>query len=217
MNFFILIICLCFLSYGCVQPKTESNVTFLMDPTEYNILQSHCEEINSQGDILSLLQEIKLDVQKVLRLLKSPGKSTRSQLSYLAEQIEVKSFKIQTLSKVEWSTEKWNHEIIWKIDEKDFGKWADRLRESFIFGEAQIESIYFMGLKRDDLKGKMTFEYSDSGVLVKFKSLGSALELCQLQKTLIIVLDIHVENSNFKKHQLFSLNVRQLKEERHEQ
>jgi hypothetical protein len=216
MNFFIIIIGLIFFSYGCVQPKTERNVMFHMGPEEYSILQGHCEEMNLQGDILSLLQGIKLDVQEVLLLLKSPGKSTRIQLSNLAEQIEIKSFKIQSLSKVEWTTEKWNHEIVWKIDKEDFEMWAERFRGNFIVREAQIESIYFMGLKRDDLIEKVTIEYGDTGVLVKFKSLGSSLELCQLQKTLIIVSDIHFENARFKRHQLFSLNVRQLEEELHE-
>ena len=200
MKSFFLSNMVCLFIFGCVHPKNEKNITFNMDPLEYKILQDHCEEINSHGDILKLLQEIKIDVQEVLSLMENPGKVTRNQISHLAEEIARKSQKVRSLSKSEWTTQRWDHEIVWRIDDQDF-------RNNFSLIEANLESIYFMGQERNDLTGKVKIIQERKLALVKYRSLGSSLEICQLQKTLILLMNVYVGNLNYKRHEFFSLNV----------
>jgi hypothetical protein len=193
---------------GCVNPKSERNINFIMEPSELIVLKAHCEEINSHGDILLLLQEIKRDSKEVLQILEVPGKGARAELSELAARISENSRRISHLSKSEWTTERWQQEVVWRIDEEDFSKSIGTYFDNgFSILNASIESLYLMGLPRDDLNSKFSIEHEGNVVLVKYKSLGSSLELCQLQKTLIVILDVYTRSVKARKHQYFSLNV----------
>lgn len=193
-----------FLLTGCVRTKIESNIKFNMDTEEFKILQSQCEEINSHGDILSLYQEIKNEVREVLRLLENPLKGARFRINALAESIEQKSKKMRSLSKSEWTKARWDHEVIWRIDQDDYKNAFGH----FGLDQVDLEGIYFMAEKRNDLTEKVFVEKTWNMALVKYKNLGSSLEICQLEKTLIIVLGVYTSSMNIKKHQFFSLTVR---------
>lgn len=205
----VYILLLCPFLFGCLKPKSERNLSFNMDPSELSELKAHCEEINAHGDILQLLQEIKSDTKEALRILEMPGKGARIELSSLAASISEKSQRISHLSKEEWTTERWKHEVVWRIDEEDFTRSVGTFFENGLsILEAKIDSTYLMGQKRDDLISKFSIEKEGNLVLIKYRSLASSLELCQLQKTLLVVLDIYVRRVKAKRHHFFSLYVR---------
>lgn len=207
MKALILLILLGFV--GCVQPKSERNITFNMPQEDLEVLKKHCEEINSHGDILALLREIKNDTQKVLRIMENPDYESRSELTLLAEQISERSQKVSLLSRAEWTTERWEHEIAWRIDEEDFKKSIGTFfRNGFAILDAKVDSIYLMGQLNKKILTHMSIEHQENLVVIKYKGIGSSLELCQLQKTLLVILDIHARSLNQHKHHFFNLHVR---------
>lgn len=193
---------------GCVKPKSEMNVAFLMQPEEIKVLEGHCSDINANGDILQLLREIKHETSEALSIMENPGKGARIRLGELSDSISLKSEKITNLSKPEWTTERWNHEVIWRLGERDFKGLGTRVRNGFQLLGAEIDSLYFMGQKNAHLAEKVTIVQGESDLEIKFKGMASSLELCQLQKTMFIVLDVNTRSLGNERHQYFSLFVR---------
>lgn len=200
INSKLLLISLVFL-FGCIKNKPERNISFDMSQSEYEDLKKECAEISSNGDILVLLNEIKKDTRKIFKLLGVPNPTeSKEEITILADGIADKSQKVITLSKHEWTMDRWKHEIKWRIDEGDFKKRSQIL-------DQKVDSIYFMGEQRDDLKDKIFILKNGNNLMISLKKPGSALEICQLQKTLNIIVEVKLKSIKSIKKRYFNLNV----------
>jgi hypothetical protein len=196
--------------FGCIKNKTERNVVFNIDEAELNVLNSQCMEMESHGDIMVLFKDISRHTSSILKALENPTSKSQQLIHALAIQINNKSKLVSELSKTEWTTEKWDHEVVWRIDEADFKKtFGTHFQGGFEILNSSIKDVYFMGEQRDDLKDRLEIVKEGNLVLIKYKSKASSLEICQLEKTLIIVSEIKFRNIRQIQTHYFTLYLEQ--------
>ncbi len=176
---------------GCVRPK--ANTPKIQEIEE-------CKEIDETGDMRKLLSDIRKDVDEVLRLLEQPSVKTNEQVHILAQEVAHKSTKVQFLSKPEWTTPKWDHEIQWDLT----------LNSNLT--SAKVVEVYFMGTKRTDLISHFELDIRQNNVSVSYRNQASSLEICQLEESYVVILEVKSRGRIKTKRSLFSLYVRHQKE-----
>lgn len=186
---------------GCLHLKTESQSSFYMSPQQEIEVNGICSDMLLDGNILSLLQNIKTTTDHVLNLIESDPTHNRDKISKLANEITSDTEKVKSLSRPEWTETKYDHVLGWLIDDRDFNDSAETHLNQFKLIGAELINIYFMGQIRNDLKSKLLLNFDPSGIQIQFRNKTSAMDLCQLEKTLMIVVKV-------KSKRLFSKNSR---------
>ena len=195
---------------GCIKTKNESNSSFKMSKEELTILKSHCESIKNEGDIFALLKSIKSQTQRALLLTGEEHPENHvEEIKKIAEDIDDKTKRVLNLSKEEWTDLRWEHQVRWTINREDFKDLiGTRFKKGFRITESKIESIVLNGQRRNDLKSFIKVKPGYSTLELIYDNLGSSLELCQLQKTLVVTMKVsyrHIKNENVR---YFNLTVK---------
>ena len=195
---------------GCYKTVTEKQLTLKMNQGEKEILQKECAEINSQGDIMKLLAEIKSDTNEVISILEGDNlESEESRIELLADRIDQKTKLVLSLSRDSWVKERWDFEVKWLLDREDFKDlWGSHLKNGFQITRAKLQDAYLMGEKRSDLLDHVRLTRKGSRVEIFYQNRGSSLEICQLQKTLMIMAEVNYRNITNKNVRYFNLIVK---------
>lgn len=194
---------------GCYKTKTEKQVQFKMEPEDKKTLMQQCEEMKSYGNIMQLLAEIKADKDEVLKLLEAEDMREHSEkISGLASDIHEKSEAIIALSKGEWVDPKWEFEVNWVIDNDDFKDvLGSHLKKTFEIKDTLIQKIFFNGQLRSDLMKNISLVEARNKVIVNYRNRGSSLELCQLHKTLMVLVNVKYRNITNRNNRYFNLTL----------
>lgn len=195
---------------GCYKTVTEKQLTLKMNKEEKEILQKECTEINSQGDIMKLLAEIKRDTNEVIGILEGDNlEAEESRIEILADRIDQKTKLVLSLSRDSWVKERWDFEVKWLLDREDFKDlWGSHLKNGFQITRAKLQDAYLMGEKRSDLLDHVRLTRRGSRVEIFYQNRGSSLEICQLQKTLMIMAEVNYRNITNKNVRYFNLIVK---------
>lgn len=189
---------------SCYKTITEKQIAFAMDETEKDKLFTVCNEINAQGDIQRLLFEIKKKTREAIVLLGDgediPKKSDR--IEEIALSVDEMTKKVISLSRTEWVSDQWNYEVSWSIDKNDFDDLlGTRFSRGFEISDTKLHDIIYMGEKRNDLAPNISWTQNGNVIELKYKNSGTSLELCQLHKTLMILIEVkyrHIKNKNVR-------------------
>lgn len=193
---------------GCLQTKSEYNSQLIMDTDQQAILKSHCDSMNQTGDMIQLLTQIKKDTNYVLDLLqKSDPRKYQKKITTLADRVSENSQKVIHLSKPEWTTNQWNHQVQWKINDEDFDDILGVNLGSFQILDYRLERVYFQGQLRDDLKEKITLHEGSDQIDISYQNMGSSLEVCQLEKTMMIVMKVKYRSLLITDDRFFNLHI----------
>jgi hypothetical protein len=194
---------------GCLKTKTSRQSSYGLSNTDKAEVQGICEAMEAHGDIWALLRKIKRDTNQVLEILESPEAETQvSEISKLAEGISEASVKVQELAKAEWTEQKYEHGVRWDIDAYDFKDLIGTKVGGFVIRDFQLNDVYFLGKKRPDLKMQIQVSKDYDGIHVKYESKTSALDLCQLEKTLMVVIEVRYKNVFAQGTRYFNLIVK---------
>lgn len=201
-----LIIALLFLSVlsGCV------NAVVFEDEDNNGLLE--CQEIQQIGDMLNLFELLKIETNSVHRLLDNPTPNAREEITLHAKNIEEIGRKINKLTTPGLIDEHYQYDAHWLITEKLFkSKLGSHLPGGFKIFSAEVESVYFMGEKRDDLKQFVNVEKVE-GVkkdtfAITYKNKSSPLFLCQLKKAMLITIVVKARNLNIDKDYYVNLYI----------
>jgi hypothetical protein len=193
---------------SCMRPIKQDQIQFSGHDLES--INSECELIKNEGSILDLIKVIKMNHKKVMTLLERNDPSLEiDKIKELALSSKESGEKIRSLIRSDWSKGKWNQEISWSIHKSDFSPTTGaHIPQGFKMLDAEIDSIYFMGEEREDLRGQISFELVNGVVRVKFSTLASSLDVCELQRSLVIVTAIKFRSLNSIYKQWFNLNVK---------
>lgn len=192
---------------GCLKSRSETNASFEVSQDDLRVLKNHCEEIKQNGDILELLKAIKLNVDEVFRILdKENPDQYVGQISILTGKVSELSKKVISLARDEWTISLWQHQIYWNITPIDFGN--RYMNMGFAMKSSFIHSIYLQGEKRDDLKNLVNLDTTQKKLTATYMGQGSSLELCQLQKTMVIIVGVKFKALGITRTQYFNLYVK---------
>jgi len=121
--------------------------------------------------------------------------------------IEKKSYAVISLAKNEIVDSLWDFEAKWVINKKDFKCLiTSHVNELEITG-CELLKIFFHGEERNDLKQNVTVIERENEIMINYKNCGSGADLCQLNNTLMILLDVSYEDLAYRTHRYFNLNL----------
>lgn len=194
---------------SCLKTKTESQTKFHMNEIEKLEVHQACTAMKTEGNILNLLSKIKQDTDQILNLLKQENVTKEEkQISLLAKRISFNAKKVRSLSQDDWTDSKYDHEIQWDITYDDFHDLLSFYTGTFEILDFDIRGIYLLGEERQDLKDSTRVVYDNDGIHLTYKNKASSLELCQLEETLMIVVEVKYNALVNEKTRYFNLIVR---------
>lgn len=189
---------------GCV------NAVVFEDEDNNSLLE--CQEIQQIGDMVDLFELLKIETTSVHRLLDNPTLSAREEITLHAKKIEEIGVKINKLTTPGLTHEHYQYDAHWLITEKLFkSKLGSHFPGGLKLFSAEVESVYFMGEKRDDLKQFVNVEKVE-GVkkdtfYITYKNKSSPLFLCQLKKAMLITIVVKARNLNIEKDYYVNLYI----------
>jgi hypothetical protein len=190
------------LSTSCVTNKQQDEIVlYSFEPDGIEKMIQECALINETGDIFQLLAQIKKDVRGVIQVLKGrPYAGMEETIHAYAEEIKVNAALVRQLSKEEWSQSNVRHSISWKLSPKDFS------RNEYVF-EPVVTKVYFQGEERPDLINRVTIDQKGNNFVIEYLNEGTLLEYCQLNETLMFVVEMKTGSFKKPKIKLFNLHV----------
>lgn len=190
------------LSVSCVTNKSQSEIShYSLGHNNEDEVMKECGQINQTGNIFQLLADINSDTRSVLYLLEQKSFSgIEDSVHELALRIKENSILVKQLSKTEWSKPDVRHSIKWTLSEKDFS------RNQYVF-YPEIKNVYFQGQERPDLIKRVTIDQNGNNFVIEYMNAGTLLEYCQLNETLMLVLEVKTGSFKNPKKKLFNLFV----------
>ncbi len=179
MNWLLLGILLLFQSCYSIRgsdiPKTSSPVEI-------------CQSIQGESDIMKELRVIRENHEAIMVLLdeENPWRH-EEEIHQLAQEIQESASRVRTVTRDEWTQEKWDYELFWRIKGKQL---TGNVPAPVILQSAQIEKVFYMGQEREDLMASMILEENGRDFSLSFLRKASALEWCDLRHSLFIVIRI---------------------------
>lgn len=204
MKKLISLLAFCLFNSSCVISIPQTGIAPYRMPDGIKEIYRQCDLINKTGDIFNLLGEIRRDTREIILILEE-GKEREPEtlIEVLADNIRRKSELVTELSKKEWTTPDVRHEINWLIRKEDFRNTV----ENFSFDTFKVEKIYFKGEERPDLKKQIRFSLEGNKLYVKYLNSATLLEFCQLNETLMVVVEVKYLNSRYLNTKFLNLYV----------
>lgn len=181
-----------------------------MNPEELKTLNAQCQEIKTEGDIYELLRSIKMETNRAFALLDEENPQEHAdEVATIAESINQKTKRVLNLSKTEWTNSNWNHLVSWRINSEDFKDLiGTKFNKGFSILNAEIESVSIHGKKRNDLISKINLHKKYNLIDVNYENKSSSLDICQLEKTLVVTLRVDYRNIKNQSTRYFNLTVK---------
>ncbi|PJB53060.1 MAG: hypothetical protein CO099_09190 [Bdellovibrio sp. CG_4_9_14_3_um_filter_39_7] len=197
------------LAFSCVKNIDKSAMSINTNDEERVELLQHCEELESKGDILGQLNDIKQlmgDLFDLLEDLKADDDFTEA--IKISKRINLLITEVQSKLEPQFTTARWNYEVQWKIDRTDFNDLLGaQFQRGFKITKFIPKSATFLGRENDEMLGKLKIRQDGNRLFFTFESIGSSLELCQLNRTRMMVIEVHYKNlvnHNFRRFNLIS-------------
>lgn len=188
---------------SCVTNKVQEEITsFSLVLGGYENIRKECKAIQETGDIFSLLWEIKKDTRLVLQTLERRHyKGMEITIGELAENINQNSVRVIELTKSEWNYPDVRQSIKWHLSDSDFG-----FRKPYV-SDPVVKSVYFLGKEESGLIDRVRVKQEGNDFTIEYLNVATLLEFCQLNETLMIVLEVDVYGFAGVRKKFFNLNV----------
>ncbi len=208
-NCLVLLFVTLFIS-SCFKVQKKREAEMILSQEERDELIQTCQQLNSQGDMMKLLKEIKNETDNVFEILDSGMMlEKKDQLTKLSESINKKAFLVTSMSRTEWVNPRFEYTASWLISSKDFRDLAGaHLNGGLKFLDLKLSHVILSGQKRDDLKEHIEIKKNDETVYkISFQQAATALEMCQLNQTLMVVVELDYKNVINKNNRFFNLVI----------
>jgi hypothetical protein len=195
---------------SCIKTKSEKKMTFIMKPEEYKTLKQQCAAINAEGDIFALNKSLNRQLYWTLDVLeKDHPENFEADLKRVnASMLEILD-RIDRLMRPEWATSIWTQKIEWLINEDDF---RDQLGANFNNGleitSYKVVNATLKAVPRPDLIPELKIKKAYSSLAIELTRKTTAMDICQLQKTLVFTVKVEYRNIRNYQVRYFNLNVK---------
>lgn len=189
-----------FILVGCVQNSPHSYLQ-LGGTERQELIKQDCKDISAHGSILDHLEGISRSTEEVLTLLETKNPLLyQHRIEELASVIKTKAAMVHELSKPEWTDSKWVTRLGWFFfPDPRPGNWQIK--------DIKVETVYLLGERRDDLAAKVEFWERLGWINVNMERHASSLELCQLQKTLMVVFKVTLTSGKRERTYFYNLYI----------
>lgn len=197
----LLILIAFLLLVSCRETMTQSRLIIRASDMNDELIQKTCQEIGTEGDILLLLEDIRKNKRKVMKLLDGDlFRGIEKDLQRLAGEISRDSQHVMTLVQEEWTSSRVELLIHWDIPIEKHAV------EKNLDGVTELE-IFQNGIFREDLKDYVALKPFPGGLRIEYSNRASLLEACQLIKTLFLSATIRYGTATGEKTVTFNLSV----------
>jgi hypothetical protein len=180
---------------SCMKTMEFSHVQFDHSIAEMEALKADCKEISNEGSLLHLLSSLKDSHDEILNLVGRPNPIQEEyRVRELANSIKETGERITSLVKPDWTTTMWAQTIAWNLDQKEFKN-------------VKVHSVYSMGQEVKMYHDEILLHKDGGKIIITLNHVGSSLEICQLQKTFLIMLEVQVKNIHWVKKKFLGLTI----------
>lgn len=192
------------LNISCVVNVPQNGTRPYHGPEEAKRIAQECKQINNTGDIYDLLSDIRQDTGKIISIINEGSNNQESKIQMLADEIKRNSALVTELSKTEWTTPNVRHEVTWSVSKENFGKTSS----NFYIKSSQVHKVFFLGEEREDLKKRIDVTPQGDKLFIKYMNSATMLEFCQLNETLMVVLEVKYIGLRYINTKYFNLYVK---------
>lgn len=209
MKILMSILLFSFILCSCIKNVDKSALSIHTNDQESRDLKQHCDELESKGDVINQIQDINHLTEDLLSLLEEAKVDDDfSEILKVSDRISKLIEIIISQLDQRYITPRWNYDISWKIDRTDFNDLLGaQFKKGFKIVDAKLKSASFYGHQRDDLLKDLKMRQDGNRLYFNYIGLGSSLELCQLNRTRMFLVEVdykNIVNRNLRRFNLIS-------------
>ena len=184
----VLSVILCsFMLLGCLQEKEGERIA--MEPSAEIQLKNDCQSMNEISDIKELLSQIHLKSDLAIKLSSVPDpRQHLKEIDILGEEIHKYALQVESLLKPEWTDSKWQYQARWSITNHDLS--TAHIGKLLKVKNIKIQNVVLEGVARPDLMKAVRVKTNPNLIEIGILKTANSLEICQMQKTFVIVLSV---------------------------
>ncbi|MCB0350417.1 MAG: hypothetical protein KDD38_04485, partial [Bdellovibrionales bacterium] len=195
MKTFFELLAICTFISGCY-PKINgtSRVINLTEKTPANIeqLQIECQSLEQVGDVHDLIKKIDSDIEAVHNLINNYEiPEVKEEIIDIARRIQMSVDELTAIIDSDYSQNSYLQNVEWEIIPRNVLIATNDRKWKFL--AAGVEQAYTWSGEITNAHEMMNFKIEDNVLKVNFARPASLIELCQLQKTLVLVIGVVVE------------------------
>lgn len=198
------------ISLGCI-PAPNGKSYFLSESEKVRI-EGACEEIDGIGDLRRIRAQIARDMERIKGLLRRHDVTrVRSEVLRLGERVRENSTRMMEILGPEFVEIDSVQSLQWNLAARDLGLREDKPRYWSIH-QVTVEEVYNWQGEIRDFKEITFVEWQPKSLTVRLERPASAVEICQLQETLVIQIRVDYKNdygqARSARYQLLARNLR---------
>lgn len=194
---------------GCHDPIDGKN--FYLSSKEKSGVVARCKELNAIGIKHEARAEIASDMRKIKKIIGQDDLlSSKDEIVRLSDRIKDNSDRLMQMAKSEYIENSYRQRLVWNLGRKDFGLSEKPGKHLWKIRAARIVGVYNWQGENDALANRVELSASDDGVVVKLQRTASLIEICQLQETIVIALEVDFQQPFEKKTGTYRLLAKNL-------
>jgi len=195
---------------GCIRSVEKSSFRLQVSDHQNDRLNQLCEEMRQISSLQEHFRLLELAADEFIDLMEGyRHPEDYSIVVNINERVEFHAARIKELIHNDFLVEKFDYEVEWIVDKKDFrnflGHYLPRGLE--IESVEKVGAVYF-GEERHDLLESLEVSFEAKGFTALYRSNGSALEICQLQNTRMLFLQVNYRHLLHRQSRTFNLIYR---------
>lgn len=172
---------------GCLQEKEGERIA--MEPDAEIQLRMDCQRMNEISDIKELLNQIHLKSNLALKLSSEPDPTQHlKEIDILGAEIHKYALQVESLLKPDWTDSKWQYQARWSITNHDLA--TAHIGKLLKVKNIKIQNVVLEGVARPDLMNAVRVKANSNIIEIGILKTANSLEICQMQKTFVIVLSV---------------------------
>ncbi len=202
-----IIILLCLLFTGCIRNIDKQAYELTLTQADEDALWKSCREIDQIGNLSEYMRLIKLETDLMLELIDNLEiHDSAAEVIELNDSIAENINEARKLIDVSYTTPQWQYQVKWRVDRKDFkGLIGNYLPKGFKIQSIRPVTARLFGEEADHLLSGLKYAQKGKSIEFTYAGLGSSLEICQLQKTRMIVVEVSYRNVVNHNKRIFNL------------
>lgn len=203
-----LILVIIFSLASCVKNVDKYSHRLILNKDDQTILNKQCHEIEQIGDLSEYLRFIKQETNKMFQLIDEMDDEidNTEKIIVISEKISEAVEKARALIGEDYTAPRWNYEVKWQINQKDFKKFiGNYLPNGLEVTKIKPISASLFGERNDELLKGLRYKFAKKNVDFSYKNKGSSLEICQLQKTRMLLVEVHYRHTIGNNKRFFNL------------
>jgi hypothetical protein len=177
------------LSVGCIRNVDKNSFILHLNEDEFESVTRLCQELGEIGHIREHLLMMQLLADEFLALVDDYANDHVNRLSEIGQKVNAHSAAIRRLISDEYLVEQFSYSVEWKVESKDFKKFLGRyLPKGFELIHIEKVDASYAGVSSPELLDDLGVSFGRRWIQAEYKAIGSALEICQLQTTRMLVI-----------------------------